>query len=117
MNLVSAALDLQPGTVSGTISSDATTGALTLGTAGNYLIEWAVSFTTFIPTFNVDVDGTPAPTCTSVISAPAEVGAMNNCIISVAAGSVVTLVSNAGQSMQLLPPGGLAASMVVQQMS
>ena len=42
---------------------------------------------------------------------------MNNCIISVAAGSVVTLVSNAGQSMQLLPPGGLAASMVVQQMS
>ena len=112
-----AALDLQPGIVSGTISSDATTGALTLGTAGNYLIEWVISQTDLIPVFNVDVDGTAAPTCTSVILTAGPQGAENHCIISVAAGTVVTLVNNSGQSAEFFPQGGLAASMVVQQMS
>ena len=90
-----AALDLQPGTVNGTISSNPTTGALTIGTTGNYLIEWALD--SHLCHFNLEVDGTAAPSCMSINpSAPAEVGAMNNCIVSITAGSVVTLVSNAG---------------------
>jgi hypothetical protein len=94
---------------------DATTGALTAVNAGDYEITYLLISDSTNPSFVLDVNGTPAQACAA---ATQNTDIHGSCILSLAAGDVVTVV-NQTVSFAFLggnDPGN-AATMLVEKLS
>ncbi len=92
-----ALVGLQVETATSGLVYDATTGALSVASAGTYRLDYALAASAG-SSFGIDVGGAPVPACSGV---PIGSGLRGTCMVPLAAGAIVTLVNTSPGSAQV----------------